>query len=192
MRFSQIHHMPYTGIDEAGLGWPISNRRFDAETAQELFREYIDAKVFCEECGFDEIGSNEHHMSPFGMMPNPNLIGAAIAERTKTARIFQCGNLLPLNNPLRIAEEYAMLDVMSGGRLMAGLMRGIPHEYVAYNIPPDDSWSMMREATDLILKAWTETEPFGWGRRALPVPGRLDLAETGADAPSAAGHVRWQ
>lgn len=162
MRFSQIHHMPYTGIDEAGLGWPISNRRFDAATAQDLFRAYIDAKVYCEECGFDEIGSNEHHMSPFGMMPNPNLIGAALIERTKTARIFQCGNLLPLTNPLRIAEEYAMLDVMSGGRLMAGLMRGIPHEYVAYNIPPDDSWSMMREGVDLILKAWTETEPFGW------------------------------
>jgi alkanesulfonate monooxygenase SsuD/methylene tetrahydromethanopterin reductase-like flavin-dependent oxidoreductase (luciferase family) len=162
MRFSQIHHMPYTGIDEAGLGWPISNRRFDPKTATDLFKTYIDAKAYAEECGFDEIGSNEHHMSPFGMMPNPNLIGAALIERTRTANIFQCGNLLPLNNPLRIAEEYAMLDVMSGGRLMAGLMRGIPHEYVAYNIPPDDSWSMMREAVNLILKAWTEPEPFGW------------------------------
>lgn len=162
MRFSQIHHMPYTGIDEPGLGWPISNRRFDAPTAMELFRSYIDTKVHAEVCGFDEIGSNEHHMSPFGMMPNPNLIGAAIVERTKTAGIFQCGNLLPLNNPIRVAEEYAMLDVMSGGRLIAGLMRGIPHEYVAYNIPPDESWSRMREAVDLILKAWTEPEPFGW------------------------------
>ncbi|MGE0734673.1 MAG: LLM class flavin-dependent oxidoreductase [Alphaproteobacteria bacterium] len=154
--------MPYTGITEAGLGWPISNRRFDAATAMKLFRTYIDVKVFAEECGFDEIGSNEHHMSPFGMMPNPNLIGAAIIERTSTAGIFQCGNLVPLNNPLRIAEEYAMLDVMSGGRLIAGLMRGIPHEYVAYNIPPDESWDRMREACQLILKAWTEPEPFGW------------------------------
>lgn len=162
MRFSQTHHMPYTGIDEAGLGWPISNRRFDARTAQGLFRTYIDAKVYAEECGFDEIGCNEHHMSPFGMMPNPNLIAASVIERTGSAGIFQCGNLLPLTNPLRIAEEYAMLDVMSGGRLIAGLMRGIPHEYVAYNIPPDDSWSRMREAVALILKAWTETEPFGW------------------------------
>lgn len=162
MKFSQIHHMPYTGIDEAGLGWPISNRRFDAKTAVDLFRTYIDVKVDAETCGFDEIGSNEHHMSPFGMMPNPNLIGAALIERTKTARIFQCGNLVPLTNPLRIAEEYAMLDVMSGGRVTAGLMRGIPHEYVAYNIPPDESWSRMREAVELILKAWTEPEPFGW------------------------------
>lgn len=162
MKFSQIHHMPYTGIDEAGLGWPISNRRFDAETAMDLFRAYIDVKAACEECGFDEVGSNEHHMSPFGMMPNPNLIGAALIERTSRVRIFQCGNLVPLINPLRIAEEYAMLDVMSRGRLTAGLMRGIPHEYVAYNIPPDDSWGRMREAVELILRAWTEPEPFGW------------------------------
>ncbi len=162
MRFSQTHHMPYTGIDEAGLGWPISNRRFDAKTATDLFRTYLDTKVLAEACGFDEIGSNEHHMSPFGMMPNPNLIGAALIERTRTAGIFQCGNLVPLTNPLRIAEEYAMLDVMSGGRLIAGLMRGIPHEYVAYNIPPDESWGRMREAVELILKAWTEPEPFGW------------------------------
>ncbi|MDH3235209.1 MAG: LLM class flavin-dependent oxidoreductase, partial [Alphaproteobacteria bacterium] len=162
MRFSQTHHMPYTGIDEAGLGWPISNSRFDAQTAMDLYRTYIDAKVYAEACGFDEIGCNEHHMSPFGMMPNPNLIAASIIERTSGAGIFQCGNLLPLTNPLRIAEEYAMLDVMSGGRLIAGLMRGIPHEYVAYNIAPDDSWGRMREAVELILKAWTEPEPFGW------------------------------
>lgn len=162
MKFSQIHHMPYTGIDEAGLGWPISNRRFDGQKAVELFRTYLDVKVQAEDCGFDEIGSNEHHMSPFGMMPNPNLIGAALIERTRRVRIFQCGNLVPLINPLRIAEEYAMLDVMSGGRVTAGLMRGIPHEYVAYNIPPDESWGRMREAVELILKAWTEPEPFGW------------------------------
>jgi len=162
MRFSQTHHMPYTGIDEAGLGWPISNNRFDAQIAMDLYRTYIDAKVYAEDCGFDEIGCNEHHMSPFGMMPNPNLIAASVIERTSSAGIFQCGNLLPLTNPLRIAEEYAMLDVMSGGRLIAGLMRGIPHEYVAYNIAPDDSWGRMREAVELILKAWTEPEPFGW------------------------------
>ena len=55
-----------------------------------------------------------------------------------------------------------MLDVHSGGRLIAGFMRGIPHEYVAYNVPPDDSFARMREACELILKCWTEPEPFGW------------------------------
>ena len=162
MRFSQTHHMPYTDITEPGLGWPISNSRFEPTRAIEMFRTYIHAKVYAEECGFDAIGCNEHHMSPFGMMPNPNLIAASVLEQTKTAEIQLSGNILPLSNPIRIAEEYAMIDVMSGGHLMAGFMRGIPHEYVAYNIPPDESWSRMREGVQLILKAWTEPEPFGW------------------------------
>ena len=162
MRFSQTHHMPYTDIDGAGLGWPISNSRFDATRAIEMFRTYIHAKVHAEACGFDAIGCNEHHMSPFGMMPNPNLIAASVTERTTTAEIQLSGNIVPLTNPIRVAEEYAMIDVMSGGRLMAGFMRGIPHEYVAYNVRPDESWSRMREAVQLILKAWTEPEPFGW------------------------------
>ena len=162
MRFSQTHHMPYTDIDETGLGWPISNSRFDPQRGIEMFRTYIDAKVAAEDCGFDAIGCNEHHMSPFGMMPNPNLVAAAVTERTSTAEIQLSGNILPLGNPIRIAEEYAMIDVMSGGRLMAGFMRGIPHEYVAYHISPDHSWSRMREAVQLILKAWIEPEPFGW------------------------------
>jgi alkanesulfonate monooxygenase SsuD/methylene tetrahydromethanopterin reductase-like flavin-dependent oxidoreductase (luciferase family) len=162
MRFSQTHHMPYTGVNEPGLGWPIANRRFEADRGIALFRTYIDAKVAAEDCDFDAIGCNEHHMSPFGMMPNPNLIAAAVIERTRRAEILLSGNILPLLNPIRVAEEYAMLDVMSGGRLMAGFMRGIPHEYVAYNIAPDESWGRMKEAVALILKAWTEPEPFGW------------------------------
>src|SRR5258705_5558526 len=80
------------------------------------------------------------------------------------------GNLVPLNNPIRIAEEYAMLDCMSGGRLVAGLMRGIPHEYLAYNIPPGESWERQREAVQLIVKAWTEPEPFGWEGEHFPYP----------------------
>ena len=162
MRFSQTHHMPYTDIDEPGLGWPISNNRFVGARGIDMYKAYMHAKVYAEECGFDAIGCNEHHMSPFGMMPNPSLIASALTQMTSKAEIQLSGSIVPLSNPLRIAEEYAMIDVMSGGRLMAGFMRGIPHEYVAYNIAPDESWSRMREAVELILKAWTEPEPFGW------------------------------
>ena len=95
-------------------------------------------------------------------MSNCNLVGSVLIHKTKTARIAMCGNLVPLLNPIRVAEEYAMLDVMSGGRLIAGFMRGIPHEYVAYNISPDESWERLAEAYELIIKAWTEPEPFGW------------------------------
>jgi alkanesulfonate monooxygenase SsuD/methylene tetrahydromethanopterin reductase-like flavin-dependent oxidoreductase (luciferase family) len=95
-------------------------------------------------------------------MSNPNIIGGILANRTKRVRISIFGNLVPLLNPIRVAEEYAMLDVISGGRLQCGMMRGIPHEYIAYNVPPGESLSRVNEAVKLIKKAWTEPKPFGW------------------------------
>ncbi|MGY8937932.1 MAG: LLM class flavin-dependent oxidoreductase [Alphaproteobacteria bacterium] len=162
MKFSYTHHMPYTGVSQADQDWPVPNKQFDSELGIKIFRDGIDNKVFAEECGFDWIGNNEHHMSPYGLMPNPNLIGACVAERTSTAKILQSGNIVPIVNPIRVAEEYAMLDMISGGRLIAGFMRGIPHEYVAYNVAPSESYGRMNEAIELIKKAWTEPEPFGW------------------------------
>ena len=154
--------MPFTGVKDVTPDWPTPNRAFDAQRAHELYRGYVDTMIYAERCGFDWVGCNEHHFSPYGLMANCNVIGGALVYPTKTIRIAMMGNLVPLNNPVRVAEEYAMLDCMSGGRLVAGLMRGIPHEYIAYNIPPDHSWSRQREAIALILKAWTEPEPFGW------------------------------
>ncbi len=162
MKFSYTHHMPYTGIEKVGQDWPVANKQFSPEEGVRIFRAGIDTKVFAEECGFDWIGNNEHHMSPYGLMPNPNLIGACVAERTSKSMILQSGNIVPIVNPIRVAEEYAMLDMISGGRLVAGFMRGIPHEYVAYNVAPSESYGRMNEAIELIKKAWTEPEPFGW------------------------------
>jgi alkanesulfonate monooxygenase SsuD/methylene tetrahydromethanopterin reductase-like flavin-dependent oxidoreductase (luciferase family) len=162
MKFSFFHLMPYTGLTDAPSDWPVANRVFDPETARKLYRAYVDTMIYAEQCGFDWVGCNEHHFSPYGLMANCNVIGGALAYSTGRMRIAMMGNLVPLNNPLRIAEEYAMLDCMSGGRLIAGLMRGIPHEYIAYNIPPGESWERQREGIALILKAWTEPEPFGW------------------------------
>ena len=162
MKFSYTHHMPYTGIEKVGQDWPVANKQFSPEEGVRIFRAGIDTKVFAEECGFDWIGNNEHHMSPYGLMPNPNLIGACVAERTTKSMILQSGNIVPIVNPIRVAEEYAMLDMISGGRLVAGFMRGIPHEYVAYNVAPSESYGRMNEAIELIKKAWTEPEPFGW------------------------------
>ena len=162
MKFSYTHHMPYTGIEKVGQDWPVANKQFSPEEGVRIFRAGIDTKVFAEECGFDWIGNNEHHMSPYGLMPNPNLIGACVAERTSKSMMLQSGNIVPIVNPIRVAEEYAMLDMISGGRLVAGFMRGIPHEYVAYNVAPSESYGRMNEAIELIKKAWTEPEPFGW------------------------------
>jgi alkanesulfonate monooxygenase SsuD/methylene tetrahydromethanopterin reductase-like flavin-dependent oxidoreductase (luciferase family) len=162
MKFSYFHLMPWTDLTEAPEQWPASNSSFDAKRGKELYDAYIDTMVFAEECGFDWVGCNEHHFSPYGLMANCNLVGSALTQRTSKIGLAMLGNLIPLLNPIRVAEEYAMIDVMSGGRLIAGLIRGVPHEYIAYNIVPGESRERLREATALIIKAWTEPEPFGW------------------------------
>ncbi|CDZ26940.1 LLM class flavin-dependent oxidoreductase [Neorhizobium galegae] len=162
MKFNFFHLMPYPDYDKLPHEWPVSTHGIDSTRIQALYNEYIDEMVDAENYGFDWVGCNEHHFSPYGLMSNPNLIAGALARQTSKAKIAIVGNLLPLLNPVRVAEEYAMIDVMSDGRLIAGFLRGIPHEYIAYNIPPSESRSRLREATELIIKCWTEDEPFGW------------------------------
>jgi alkanesulfonate monooxygenase SsuD/methylene tetrahydromethanopterin reductase-like flavin-dependent oxidoreductase (luciferase family) len=112
--------------------------------------------------GFDWISIAEHHYSPGSLAPSISVLGAALAQHVKRAKIAILGALLPLNNPVRIAEELAMIDLLSGGRLVAGLLRGAPYEYLVYNVPPAESRSRFEEAWDLIHTAWTDTQPFGW------------------------------
>ena len=162
MKFNYFHLMPWDRSPERVEPWPVANAEFDPVAATDLYRTYIDTLLYAEECNWDAVGCNEHHFSPYGLMSNPNVIGGILANRTKRVRISIFGNLVPLLNPIRVAEEYAMLDVISGGRLQCGMMRGIPHEYIAYNIPPDESLSRVNEAVKLIKKAWTEPKPFGW------------------------------
>jgi alkanesulfonate monooxygenase SsuD/methylene tetrahydromethanopterin reductase-like flavin-dependent oxidoreductase (luciferase family) len=67
------------------------------------------------------------------------------------------GALLPLNNPVRIAEEYALIDTLSGGRLVAGLLRGAPYEYLVYNVAPNESRARFEEGWELVMRAWCDT-----------------------------------
>jgi len=162
MQFGFFNLMPWPHYPEPPQVYPTPNKAYDPVVGQQLYHDYVDLLVHAEACGFDWVLCNEHHFSPYGLMPNCNMIGAILARETKTIKLAMVGNLLPLSNPIRVAEEYAMLDVMSGGRLIAGFMRGVPHEYIAYNSPPGESRSRQKEAAELILKCWTEPEPFGW------------------------------
>jgi alkanesulfonate monooxygenase SsuD/methylene tetrahydromethanopterin reductase-like flavin-dependent oxidoreductase (luciferase family) len=161
VQFSYFHLMPHPYLERTPR-WPVPHRLFDPVRASEDYQHYLDQMALAEELGFDWVGCNEHHYTPYGLMSNPSLIGAALTQRTKRIRLAMLGALLPLNNPVRVAEEYAMLDVMSGGRLIAGLIRGIPNEYIAYGVDPSESWERFEEAFDLVIRAWTEPEPFGW------------------------------
>ena len=114
--------------------------------------------------GFDGLCENEHHNNAYGLMPSPNLMASALARRTSKAAIIVLGNSLgQYNPPVRVAEEFAMLDVMTGGRFVAGMPLGSAQDIVfSYGQVPVTLREKYQEAHDLIIKAWTEREPFAF------------------------------
>lgn len=142
------------------------NALYDPAKGRELYDEYIATLAQAEAWGFDGVCVNEHHQNAYGLMPSPNLIAAALTQRTKSLKIAVIGNALPMYNPpLRVAEEFAMLDVLSGGRLIAGLVVGGGPEYFSYQINPTLAREKFREALELVLKAWTTPGPFTWNSK---------------------------
>ena len=96
----------------------IPSRLFDPKVSNRVYNEYMDQLEYAESVGFDGIGVNEHHQNGYGIMPSPNIIAAGLARRTSRAAICVIGNSIALYNPpVRVAEEFAMLDCISGGRL---------------------------------------------------------------------------
>ena len=162
MKASFFASLPYGRVSEPVTRWPVPNRLFDPDQAVQVVASRMDHVALADELGFDWIGCAEHHYSPGSLASNVSAVAAAITQRTKKARVCIMGALLPLNNPVRVAEEYALVDTLSGGRLVAGLLRGAPYEYVVYNVPPAESRSRFEEAWELIVRAWSDTEPFGW------------------------------
>src|SRR5437588_7440208 len=141
----------------------LPNSLYDPVKGHDLYREYINTLAYAEELGFDGVCVNEHHQNAYGLMPSPNVIAGALTQQTRTCKIAVIGNALPMYNPpLRVAEEFAMLDVLSGGRLVAGMVVGGGPEYFSYGINPTHARERFRQALDLILKAWTEPGPFTW------------------------------
>jgi alkanesulfonate monooxygenase SsuD/methylene tetrahydromethanopterin reductase-like flavin-dependent oxidoreductase (luciferase family) len=137
---------------------PVPSNFFDPIKGAANYAEHLDEMTYCEELGLDGVVFNEHHYSSYGTMPSPNLIAAALSQRTKRIKIGVLGNILPLrDHPVRVAEEYAMIDCLSNGRLIAGFVRGIPAEYVWYGVNPEESRGRFQEAYDLIMTAWTNS-----------------------------------
>src|SRR6478735_8601206 len=110
------------------LPYPLPLDHYDREVAARTFEEHLQAWEEMDKLGFDGVGLNEHHTTPHGMMNSPNMMAAVGAQRTKKLKFLMLGNLMPLHNPLRIAEELAMADTMSRGRILSGFARGVPRE----------------------------------------------------------------
>ena len=167
MKFYFFHLMPYGGLDldydkTHESAWvTLPNAYYDPKLGHELYNRYLDELELSETLGFDGVCVNEHHQTAYGMMPAPNVLAGALARRTTKAAICVLGRALPiLDNPLTVAEEYAMIDNLTGGRLIAGFVRGLGCEYHASMANPAESLARFREAHDLIIAAWTRPGPF--------------------------------
>jgi alkanesulfonate monooxygenase SsuD/methylene tetrahydromethanopterin reductase-like flavin-dependent oxidoreductase (luciferase family) len=156
---------PYIHVSEEELRKHNSrlefpNVHFDARKAVKLYNQYHEQYAFAEEAGLDGIMTNEHHASYWNMKPSANLDAAVIAKLTKRVKIAILGNILPINDPIRMAEEVAMLDCYSNGRIISGFVRGGPTETLQAGIDPTENRERFEESHDLIIKCWTTPGPF--------------------------------
>src|SRR5438445_8781176 len=124
----------------------------------ERLHAIVEQTCYGEQLGFDSVWVAEHHFHSFGgLFSATPVIGAAIAQKTARIRIGTAVILLPYHNPLRIAEDYATLDCLSGGRLQFGIGHGfVKWEALTFGIPPDQLRDRFRANLEVILKAWSE------------------------------------
>jgi alkanesulfonate monooxygenase SsuD/methylene tetrahydromethanopterin reductase-like flavin-dependent oxidoreductase (luciferase family) len=168
-----FHLMPYRPLPadfhrhERSIWVDIPLRYFDPALGHEVYHEYLDQLALADELGFDGVCVNEHHSNAYGTMPSPNLMAAILARITRQASVVVLGDSIALYNPpIRVAEEMAMLDVLSGGRLVAGFPVGTPQDTgFCYGVSPVTLRDRYQEAHELILRAWSEPEPFAFNGR---------------------------
>ena len=159
MQVVLFHLMPYADLDleagrKNGTVWvKLPNKHFDPEKGHKLYNRYLDELEYGEQLGFDAVSVNEHHQTAYGLMPSPIVTASALARKTKRVKIAILGSALPLrSHPLTVAEEHAMIDVISGGRLISGFVRGIGAEYHTFGVNPTFSHDRFHEAHDLIVR----------------------------------------
>jgi alkanesulfonate monooxygenase SsuD/methylene tetrahydromethanopterin reductase-like flavin-dependent oxidoreductase (luciferase family) len=151
------------GLKFGATALMFSNRFFDPVAGSRLYNEFIEQYRLAEAVGFDGIMLNEHHNAPFCMQAKANIFAAILAAITERVKIVILGNPLPLaENPVRLAEELAMIDMISKGRLVSGFVRGGGQEQLATGVNPAYNRERFEEAHDLIIRAWTEHGPFRW------------------------------
>ena len=173
MKFTWFNLMPWPDLPDdfreknRSVWVDIPSRYFDPERAHTVYNDHLDCLEYAAQVGFDGIGVNEHHQNAYGLMPSPNLIAAALARRTQDTALVVLGNSIALYNPpTRVAEEFAMLDCISGGRLVAGFPVGTSMDTnYCYGTIPGLTREKYAEAHELIMRAWREPEPFAFNGR---------------------------
>jgi alkanesulfonate monooxygenase SsuD/methylene tetrahydromethanopterin reductase-like flavin-dependent oxidoreductase (luciferase family) len=169
MKVFMFHLMPYLYMDlEYKSKWRspwvvMPNSEYDPVKGHELYNRFLDELEYAAELGLDGVAVNEHHQTAYGLMPSPVVTASALSRRIKKARIAILGNAFGLReHPLTLAEEHAMIDSITGGRLITGMVRGIGAEYHSMGANPALSHERFHEAHDLVIQAWTRPGPFSF------------------------------
>lgn len=145
------------------LVMPYPGTEWDPQLGLETYHGHLRFLQRADELGYDGVCLAEHHSKPYATCPSPNVMAAAVATHTSHAKIVLLGNCLPLHaNPVRLAEELAILDLLSKGRLVSGFIRGARTEWYMYSLDVNEIRGRFEEAWDLIIKCWTDPEPFSW------------------------------
>ena len=127
MKFYSFDETTYPGIpEEIGPEARQTNKYCDPQVAAQTYREHLEEWALCEELGFDGAFVNEHHFTYFNINPSCTVLAAALIAMTKKMKVGVIGHVLPLRHPVQSAEEFAQLDVLSGGRFIGGIVRGGP------------------------------------------------------------------
>ena len=162
MKLSLLAAGSYAG-HVANRSWPAAPSSCEPEVARRSLSDNLELARRADEAGFDWVSVSEHHYGPIMLTPNPLVWAGALTQVVRRAKIALLGPVLPLNNPVRVAEEVAMLDTISGGRIIVLFLRGVPNELRTYvGDDPADARGATQEGIELILKAWTAPEPFAW------------------------------
>src|SRR5215470_14256481 len=132
---------------------------------KQAFEELLEQILLTEKLGFDDAWFAEHHHSDYGMLASPNLIIASLAYRTKRLRMGNLVNVLPLYDPMRLAEECGILDILTNGRLNVGLGRGVPKDDMKHRLDRDTAQARFEEGIEILTRAWTG-ETFSYSGKA--------------------------
>ncbi len=165
MKASYFGCMGYLEREKFPAGWPVPPAFYDPEVAMQSYRDGMAECRLAEEVGFDWVSLSEHHYSGNRTTPNPAVMAAAVAQQCRRVKIALLGQLLPILNPVRAAEEIGMLDNLTEGRLVVAFMRGTLSEDQVYDLNPMEGRDKLLEGMDLVLRALTEPQPFAWEGR---------------------------
>jgi alkanesulfonate monooxygenase SsuD/methylene tetrahydromethanopterin reductase-like flavin-dependent oxidoreductase (luciferase family) len=165
MKVSYFETGRYVPPPDMPREWPVPSGAYAPDVGAAAFRGMLERVKFVEELGFDWVSVSEHHYSPRILTPSPIVSATWLAARTDKIKIAMLGPIVPVNNPIRIAEEIAMLDTLAPDRIVVGLLRGTTNEYLSYDLNPAEARERTDEGMELILQAWTEPQPFGWQGR---------------------------